>query len=155
MGCHIILSVFVSSSPSSLTSKKSNELIQGGLSSIKSAATTMVKKMEEIKEAMSTNSTPVKVASDRLAAGDASECAECESNDGSDCGGDRHRKISAEMSSYKGSFTNLKEYDENLPESLFPTPKEDKNGKQSITFISLFFKTSLKKWSFTIYRYSC
>lgn len=117
-------------SPSSLTSKKSNELIQGGLSSIKSAATTMVKKMEEIKEAMSTNSTPVKVASDRLAAGDASECAECESNDGSDCGGDRHRKISAEMSSYKGSFTNLKEYDENLPESLFPTPKEDKNDSE-------------------------
>nr|XP_023017327.1 DENN domain-containing protein 4C isoform X2 [Leptinotarsa decemlineata] len=120
-------------SPSSLTSKKSNELIQGGLSSIKSAATSMVKRMEEIKEAISTsaNSTPVKVSvgGDRLAAGDAPECAECESNEGSDCG-DRHRKISAELSSYRGSCTNLKDYDEPLPESLFPMPKEDRTDTE-------------------------
>ncbi|XP_072394333.1 DENN domain-containing protein Crag isoform X1 [Diabrotica undecimpunctata] len=118
--------------PSSLTSKKSNELIQGGLSSIKSAATTMVKKMEEIKEAISTstNSTPVKVLTgDRLATGDAPEGTEGDSNDGSDCG-DRHRKISTEMSSYRGSVTNLKEYDEILPESLFPMPKEDKTESE-------------------------
>ncbi|GLG99459.1 Uncharacterized protein GBIM_05925 [Gryllus bimaculatus] len=51
-------------SPSSLTSKKSNELLMGGLSSLKSAASTaastMYKKFDEIKEAISANSTPVK-----------------------------------------------------------------------------------------------
>ncbi|KAG5889364.1 hypothetical protein JTB14_009157 [Gonioctena quinquepunctata] len=119
-------------SPSSLTSKKSNELIQGGLSSIKSAATSVVKRMEEIKEAISTsaNSTPVKVSSgDRMAAGDAPECAECDSNEGSDCG-EKHRKISAELSSYRGSCTNLKDYDEPLPESLFPMPREENTDSE-------------------------
>ncbi|KAJ8927639.1 hypothetical protein NQ314_019881, partial [Rhamnusium bicolor] len=82
--------------------------------------------MEEIKEAISTssNSTPVKVMTgDRMAAGDTQE--ECESNDGSE-GGERHRRISAELGSYRGSCTNLKDYDEPLPESLFPTPNEEK-----------------------------
>lgn len=48
------------SSPSSLTGKKSNEIILGGLNSLKSAATTVVKKFDEIKEAISATSTPVK-----------------------------------------------------------------------------------------------
>ncbi|CAG9857977.1 unnamed protein product [Phyllotreta striolata] len=122
-------------SPSSLTSKKSNELIQGGLSSIKSAATTMVKKMEEIKEAMSTNSTPAKAASSAGGAdAETSEGVECDSNDGGSDGGagaDRGRKISTETSgSYGGSFVNLKEYEEPLPESLFPMPKEDKGDSE-------------------------
>ncbi|XP_056633032.1 DENN domain-containing protein Crag isoform X2 [Diorhabda sublineata] len=127
MSQHFIENAINNFSPSSLTSKKSNELIQGGLSSIKSAATTMVKKMEEIKEAISTstNSTPVKVlTSDGLGGRDAVESGEGDSNDGSDYG-DRHRKISTEMNSYRGSVTNLKEYDEGLPDSLFPVPKED------------------------------
>ncbi|XP_011257996.1 DENN domain-containing protein 4C isoform X3 [Camponotus floridanus] len=47
-------------SPSSLTGKKSNEIILGGLNSLKSAATTVVKKFDEIKEAISATSTPVK-----------------------------------------------------------------------------------------------
>ncbi|XP_064212569.1 DENN domain-containing protein Crag isoform X3 [Tribolium castaneum] len=97
------------------------------LSSIKSAANTMVKKLDEIKEAMSTSAhnTPVKTAqTDRLAAGDA-DIAECESNDGSD-GGERHRRVSAELGSYRGSYTNLKDSDEPLPESLFPPPSEEK-----------------------------
>ncbi|XP_012257987.2 C-myc promoter-binding protein isoform X2 [Athalia rosae] len=47
-------------SPSSLTGKKSNELILGGLNSLKSAATTVAKKFDEIKEAISATSTPVK-----------------------------------------------------------------------------------------------
>jgi hypothetical protein len=50
-------------SPGSLTSKKSNELIMGGLSSLKSAATTVAKKFDEIKEAISANSTPIKAGS--------------------------------------------------------------------------------------------
>ncbi|XP_011331816.2 DENN domain-containing protein Crag isoform X3 [Ooceraea biroi] len=48
-------------SPSSLTGKKSNEIILGGLNSLKSAATTVVKKFDEIKEAISATSTPVKI----------------------------------------------------------------------------------------------
>ncbi|KAJ3666052.1 hypothetical protein Zmor_001507 [Zophobas morio] len=115
-------------SPSSLTGKKPNELIQGGISSIKSAANTMVKKLDEIKEAMSTSThnTPVKMAAtDRLAAGDAAEAGgEGESTDGSE-GGERHRRVSAELGSYRGSYTNLKDSDDALPESLFPLPNDD------------------------------
>ncbi|XP_050430710.1 DENN domain-containing protein Crag isoform X4 [Adelges cooleyi] len=47
-------------SSSSFTGKKSNELLMGGLTSLKSAANTVVKKFDEIKEAISTNNTPVK-----------------------------------------------------------------------------------------------
>lgn len=45
-----------------LTGRKSNEIIQGGLSSIKQAATSVAKKLDEIKEAISisANSTPEK-----------------------------------------------------------------------------------------------
>lgn len=50
-------------SPSHLTSKKSNELLMGGLHSLKTAATSMAKKFDEIKEAISANSTPVKTSS--------------------------------------------------------------------------------------------
>lgn len=88
----------------------------------------MVKKMGEIKEVISTssNSTPVKVLMvDRIAGGDNDEV---ESNDGSDAG-ERHRRISGELGSYKGSCTNLKDYDEALPDNLFQTPKEEKVGK--------------------------
>ncbi|XP_032594944.1 DENN domain-containing protein Crag isoform X2 [Drosophila grimshawi] len=44
----------------SLTGKKSNELIQGSLSSIKFAANSLTRKFDEIKGAISANSTPVK-----------------------------------------------------------------------------------------------
>uniref|UniRef100_A0A6P4EWU8 DENN domain-containing protein 4C isoform X2 n=1 Tax=Drosophila rhopaloa TaxID=1041015 RepID=A0A6P4EWU8_DRORH len=44
----------------SLTGKKSNELIQGSLSSIKSAASSLTKKFDEIKGVISANSTPTK-----------------------------------------------------------------------------------------------
>lgn len=47
-------------SSSSFSGKKSNELLMGGLTSLKSAANTMVKKFDEIKEAISTNNTPIK-----------------------------------------------------------------------------------------------
>lgn len=45
-------------SPSSLASK--NELLRGGLSTLKSAGNLVAKKFDEIKEAISANSTPVK-----------------------------------------------------------------------------------------------
>ncbi|XP_059061581.1 DENN domain-containing protein Crag isoform X2 [Achroia grisella] len=47
-------------SPSSIAGKKSNELLQSGLSSLKSAATSVAKKFDEMKEVISANSTPVK-----------------------------------------------------------------------------------------------
>lgn len=43
-----------------MTGKKSNEIIQGGISSIRSAATSITKKFDEIKHSMSNNNTPVK-----------------------------------------------------------------------------------------------
>lgn len=55
----IQITLYVFSS-SSFSGKKSNELIMGGLTSLKSAANTMVKKFDEIKEAISTNNTPIK-----------------------------------------------------------------------------------------------
>ncbi|KAH8291608.1 hypothetical protein KR018_006748 [Drosophila ironensis] len=50
----------ISSISPSLTGKKSNELIQGSLSSIKYAANSLTKKFDEIKGAISANSTPTK-----------------------------------------------------------------------------------------------
>ncbi|XP_076764946.1 DENN domain-containing protein Crag-like [Xylocopa sonorina] len=54
-------SLKLSFGPTSLTGKKSNEIILGGLNSLKSAATTVAKKFDEIKEAISATSTPVKL----------------------------------------------------------------------------------------------
>ncbi len=48
-----------SNSPN-LTGKKSNELIQGGISSIRSAVTSVAKKYDEIKQTISNNNTPIK-----------------------------------------------------------------------------------------------
>ncbi|BFG01693.1 DENN domain-containing protein Crag [Drosophila madeirensis] len=50
----------ISSISPSLTGRKSNELIQGSLSSIKYAANSLTKKFDEIKGAISANSTPTK-----------------------------------------------------------------------------------------------
>lgn len=128
------MNVSLFDSPSSLTGKKSNELIQGGISSLKSAATSVAKKLDEIKEAISTTSTPVKVlANDRLQT-DLLE-TENESTDGSE-GGDRQRKISGELGSYKGSHTNLKDLEE-LPDSLYPVTKETE-GKLNMLGITKF-----------------
>ncbi|XP_025833553.1 C-myc promoter-binding protein isoform X2 [Agrilus planipennis] len=116
-------------SPSSLTGKKSNELIQGGISSMKSAAASMVKKLDEIKEAISTstNSTPVKAqVGDRGGGGELGNdgVEEIGSTDGSDPG-ERHRRISGELGSYKGSNANLRDSEENIPECLYPPPSEE------------------------------
>lgn len=54
--CHLTANFIYS--PSSLTSK--NELLRGGLSTLKSAGNLVAKKFDEIKEAISANSTPVK-----------------------------------------------------------------------------------------------
>lgn len=88
----------------------------------------MVKKLDGIKEAISQNSTPVKISG--LTAtplgsrnstlergrGDGDYLAEDASTDGSE-GEYRTRRISAELSSYRGSTTNL---EEPLPDNLYP-----------------------------------
>lgn len=104
---------------------------------MKSAATSITKKLDEIKEAISTNSTPVKVlGTDRLTAGDPSEY-ENESTDGSE-GGERQRKISAELGSYRGSHANLKDLEE-LPDSLFPALSDEVLRKSMRSAIKFFF----------------
>lgn len=55
----VFMKLFPIYSPS-LTGKKSNEIIQGGISSIRSAATSVAKKFDEIKYSISHNNTPVK-----------------------------------------------------------------------------------------------
>lgn len=63
IGTQLIENAITNFSPSSLTSKKSNEILMGGLHSLKSAATSVAKKFDEIKEAISANSTPIKTGS--------------------------------------------------------------------------------------------
>lgn len=138
----------------SLTTKKSNEIIQGGFSSIKSVATNMVKKLDGIKEAISATTTPVKLSGlsstsgsrnstlERLGVsgrgGDGSDImpqfGEGESTDGSEGGDHRMRRISAEFPGYRDSTTNLKDVDEYPPtfhENLYPTTNETA-GKEII-----------------------
>ncbi|XP_026288587.1 DENN domain-containing protein Crag isoform X3 [Frankliniella occidentalis] len=65
IGQQIIENAITNFSPSSLTSKKSSELLMGGLNSLKSAATSVAKKFDEIKEAVSANNTPTKATNIR------------------------------------------------------------------------------------------
>lgn len=60
IGQQIIENAITNFSPSSLTSRKSSELLMGGFNSLKSAATSVAKKFDEIKEAVSSNNTPTK-----------------------------------------------------------------------------------------------
>lgn len=121
----------------SLTGKKSNELIQGGISSIKHAATSVAKKLDEIKEAISANSTPVKGALDRDHHHHTSE-DDLLVNDHTS----RSRRVSGELDlwgrlseSRKSSYNNLVPLGENttsnnlnayptLPDSVYPSPNE-------------------------------
>lgn len=108
----------------SLTGKKSNEILQGGLSSIKNAATSVAKKLDEIKEAISANTTPVKTGSgtingvgglDRDVHGSESDLL---NEDG--INGNRSRRVSSEFDlwgrfseSRKSSYNNLVPLGEN------------------------------------------
>ncbi|XP_065083443.1 DENN domain-containing protein Crag isoform X2 [Ochlerotatus camptorhynchus] len=115
----------------SLTGKKSNEILQGGLSSIKNAATSVAKKLDEIKEAISANSTPVKTGSgtiigsnglDREGLGSESDLM---NEDGSvGINGNRSRRVSSEFDlwgrfseSRKSSYNNLVPLGENTTSS--------------------------------------
>jgi DENN domain-containing protein 4 len=112
-----------------LTGKKSGEIIQGGISSIKFAATSVAKKLDEIKEAISANSTPVKTTgiSTDLAASEDDLLSTHDDNSG------RGRRVSNDNDlwgrlndSRKSSYTNLVPLGENsqtypnLPENIYP-----------------------------------
>lgn len=126
----------------SLTSKKSNEILQGGLSSIKHAATSVAKKLDEIKEAISATSTPVK------SSGSLSERGEHGSEDDllNEHPTQRARAVSADLDlwgrlseSRKSSYNNLVPLGENttansaqysaypvLPDNVYTQPPEVK-----------------------------
>ncbi|XP_038115190.1 DENN domain-containing protein Crag isoform X2 [Culex quinquefasciatus] len=125
----------------SLTGKKSNEILQGGLSSIKYAATSVAKKLDEIKEAISANSTPVKTGSGTLhnggsldgrdGHGSESDLMGSEHDGGNGTtitnginGGSRSRRVSSEFDlwgrfseSRKSSYNNLVPLGENAATS--------------------------------------
>lgn len=128
-------------SPSNLTGKKSNEIIQGGISSLKSAATSVAKKLDEIKEAISTTSTPVKVItnSDKSGGGDNEtlNLGEGDSTDGSE-GGEGLRRVSTELGSYKGSVANLKDLEDCLPDNLYPLTIDNTTGMNPTTKINTY-----------------
>ncbi|KAG4076369.1 hypothetical protein HA402_005812 [Bradysia odoriphaga] len=123
----------------SLTGKKSNEIIQGGISSIKHAATSVAKKLDEIKEAISANSTPVKGPLER----DHVSEDDLLNNDSSSS---RSRRVSGELDlwgrlseSRKSSYNNLVPLGENttsnnvnayptLPDSVYPSPNENQDN---------------------------
>ncbi|KAK9874779.1 hypothetical protein WA026_005585 [Henosepilachna vigintioctopunctata] len=113
-------------STTSLSTKKSNELIQGGLSSIKLAATSMVKKLDEIKEAISTSATSTPVKQNKHM--DRKSISYFSNEDGS--GENRIRKISAELENTKVNCTPIRDTDEKFPPPLYPANSEKPSGSE-------------------------
>ncbi|XP_058115826.1 DENN domain-containing protein Crag [Anopheles ziemanni] len=137
----------ISSLSPGLTGKKSNEILQGGLSSIKNAASSMAKKLDEIKEAISANSTPVKTGlNDTLERdGHGSENDLLQHDDAAilATNGNRSRRVSSDFDlwgrfseSRKSSYNNLVPLGENttsnislngyptLPDNIYPMVEE-------------------------------
>ncbi|CAG4943676.1 unnamed protein product, partial [Parnassius apollo] len=119
-------------SPTSIAGKKSNELLQSGLSSLKSAATSMAKKFDEMKEVISANSTPVKGAFGNATSALTSFITEEDSADGSSevnpdewSMGGAFRRASSEAelvcSMERGSLATLLSQ---LPDNLYPLHAE-------------------------------
>ncbi|XP_037938686.1 DENN domain-containing protein Crag isoform X2 [Teleopsis dalmanni] len=119
----------------SLNSKKSNEIIQGSLSSIKFAASSITRKIDEIKGVISANSTPIKSGNSSYIQGD-SNVAEEDTIIHEDLGSKSRRNTSdldpwGRLSeSRKSSYNNLVPLGENsstfnlsalsmLPENLY------------------------------------
>ncbi|XP_045511840.1 DENN domain-containing protein Crag isoform X1 [Pieris brassicae] len=142
IGKEIIESYF---SPTSIAGKKSNELLQSGLSSLKSAATSMAKKFDEMKEVISANSTPVKV---KGAIGNATSAltsfiTEEDSTDGSSefntedwsgAPGFRRASSDAELacSMERGSLATLLSH---LPDNLYP--QQNENNKDASVIVQM------------------
>ncbi|XP_052872002.1 DENN domain-containing protein Crag isoform X2 [Anopheles cruzii] len=143
----------------SFTGKKSNEIFQGGLSSIKNAATSVAKKLDEIKEAISANTTPVKSTGfnsggtqpDRDGHGSENDLLQHDDSMGGGGGGSgtlngsRSRRVSSEFDlwgrfseSRKSSYNNLVPLGENTAStgSLNVYPMLPDNVYPSVTDIS-------------------
>ncbi|KAL4717287.1 hypothetical protein ACJJTC_017174, partial [Scirpophaga incertulas] len=119
-------------SPTSIAGKKSNELLQSGLSRVRSAATSMAKKFDEMKEVISATSTPVKGAIGNATSALSSFIGEDDSTDGSSeinpdewVGGVGFRRASSDAelvcSMERGSLVTVS----HLPDNLYP-PYNDK-----------------------------
>lgn len=109
------------------------------------AVTTAAKKLDEIKEAISTTSTPVKMTGggERVGGGDTLEgtnvVGEGDSTDGSE-GGEAGRRVSStDLGSYKGSIANLRDLEETLPDNLYPSSSDANLGEFSGNFILSHF----------------
>ncbi|XP_037292276.1 DENN domain-containing protein Crag isoform X2 [Manduca sexta] len=129
-------------SPTSIAGKKSNELLQSGLSSLKSAATSMAKKFDEMKEVISANSTPVKGAIGTATNALSSLIAEEDSTDGSSeinpdewVGGTGFRRASSDAelacSMERGSLATLISH---LPDNLYP-PLSNSSKSEKVSVV--------------------
>ncbi|XP_063627085.1 DENN domain-containing protein Crag isoform X1 [Cydia splendana] len=127
-------------SPTSIAGKKSNELLQSGLSSLKSAATSMAKKFDEMKEVISANSTPVKGAIGNATSA-LTSFMEDDSTDGSSeinpdewTGGMHFRRASSDAelacAMERGSLATLLSH---LPDNLYPQQAENTNSSPTVT----------------------
>ncbi|XP_075979850.1 DENN domain-containing protein Crag isoform X3 [Anticarsia gemmatalis] len=126
----------ISFGPTSIAGKRSNELIQSGFNSIKSA---VVKKFDEMKEVISANSTPVKGAFGNATSAFNSLMGEEDSTDGSSeinpdewvAGvGFRRASSDAELacSMERGSLATLVSH---LPDNLYPVQTDNSNAENS------------------------
>ncbi|XP_013183784.2 DENN domain-containing protein Crag isoform X2 [Amyelois transitella] len=127
-------------SPTSIAGKKSNELLQSGLSSLKSAATSMAKKFDEMKEVISANSTPVKVSIGNATSALSSFITEEDSTDGSSemnpdewATGNAFRRASSDAdlacAMERGSLATLLSH---LPDNLYPAQAELSSSSYSV-----------------------
>ncbi|KAJ8718534.1 hypothetical protein PYW08_002771 [Mythimna loreyi] len=132
-------------SPTSIAGKRSNELLQSGLSSLKSAATSMAKKFDEMKEVISANSTPVKGAFGNATSALNSLMGEEDSTDGSSeinpdewVGGIGFRRASSDAelacSMERGSLATLVSH---LPDNLYPAMTEQTSTESSSIVVHL------------------
>ncbi|XP_073960241.1 DENN domain-containing protein Crag-like isoform X3 [Choristoneura fumiferana] len=128
-------------SPTSIAGKKSNELLQSGLSSLKFAATSMAKKFDEMKEVISANSTPVKGAIGNATSALSSLIADEESTDGSSeinpdewAGGLSFRRASSDAelacTMERGSMATMLSH---LPDNLYPPHTANPNSSHTVT----------------------
>ncbi|CAH1637282.1 unnamed protein product [Spodoptera littoralis] len=132
-------------SPTSIAGKRSNELLQSGLSSLKSAATSVAKKFDEMKEVISANSTPVKGAFGNATSALNSLIGEEDSTDGSSeinpdewVGGVGFRRASSDAelacSMERGSLATLISH---LPDNLYPAMSEHTTSENSSIVVHL------------------
>uniref|UniRef100_A0A2A4JDM7 UDENN domain-containing protein n=1 Tax=Heliothis virescens TaxID=7102 RepID=A0A2A4JDM7_HELVI len=132
-------------SPTSIAGKRSNELLQSGLSSLKSAATSMAKKFDEMKEVISANSTPVKGAFGNATSALNSLMGEEDSTDGSSemnpdewVGGIGFRRASSDAelacSMERGSLATLVSH---LPDNLYPVTNDQSTSENSSVVVHL------------------